>query len=155
MAAQRDPFLGRAVGPAPADEGPADVAAAGREVEEPRLQRRREPEARVQHVAHGREQRVHVPDQAGGGEGGEDEGGVAEEADDAEGVGEGGEDAELGRGAEAAQEVGFGLVDCLWEEEVGEDGGEGGEGELQVEQDAPGGVGYDDAADEGAEGRTD
>lgn len=49
----------------------------------------------------------------------------------------------------------FGLVDGLGEEEVGEDRADGGECGLQVEDYAPGGVGYDYAANEGAEGGAD
>lgn len=45
----------------------------------------------------------------------------------------------------------FGLVDGLREEEVGEDCAEGCESGLEVEDHAPGGVSYDDAANEGAE----
>ena len=49
----------------------------------------------------------------------------------------------------------FGLVDGLGEEEVGEDCAEGCESGLEVEDYAPGGVGYDYTTDEGAEGGTD
>lgn len=49
----------------------------------------------------------------------------------------------------------FGLVDSLGEEEVGEDCAYCGECGLEVEDYAPGGVGYNYAANKGAEGRAD
>lgn len=56
------------VGPAAAEEGAEEVAAAGGDVEEAGLDGRGEVEAWVEDVADGREERVHVPDEGGGGE---------------------------------------------------------------------------------------
>ena len=49
----------------------------------------------------------------------------------------------------------FGLVNGLGEEEEGEDGADSSKSGLEVEYHAPGRVGYDDTADEGAECGTD
>ena len=64
----QDPASHCAVGPAPTEECPEQVTAAGGDVEEAGLYGRREMEAWVEHVAYGREEGVHIPHQAAGGE---------------------------------------------------------------------------------------
>ncbi|TPX10768.1 uncharacterized protein E0L32_008337 [Thyridium curvatum] len=152
-AAPPDPLLGHVVRVPPAAERADEVPAPGREVEQPALQGGGEAEARVEHVPDRREHREHVPEERGRGDADEVQVRVAEEPHDAPGVHHGPQDAELSPQRQAREVVGLAVEDGLGQQEEDGRGGRAREARLQPEDDAPRGVGDDDAADDGAEGR--
>lgn len=151
-----DPPLHHPIRPPAAEEGAQQISAAGRDVEEARLDRRGQVEARVEHVADRGQERVHVPHQATGGQAGDDEVRVFEQ-----------EDQDAQRGDQVSDSTGLGApgemgesVDRLGgngfrQEDDHQDRGQATEGRLKPEDDPPGPVGDDDASDERSEGRSD
>ncbi len=151
-----NPLLDNVIGPPASEKGAQQIPTARGDVEQAALDRTRQVEARVQHVADGREEAVHVPDEAAARDARDDQVRVREQQDaDTQRADPVGDPAQSVLAGQLAQLVDFFVRDRFGQDKDDQHGGQPAQRGLQPENVPPAAERDDDAADERSKRRAD